>query len=108
MSSPLVQVIFIDGNEYFSEHKPVEWEIHSIFPIQPAHLDNFRIQKKLSLIPILVPMIIVATAKLISPALNIPDCDNNYVLYDSDVMQMVLILRPEVRAIYLKLHTTDS
>ena len=39
---------------------------------------------------------------------SIPDCDNYYGLHNSDVMQMVLILRPEVRAIYLKLHTTDS
>ena len=38
----------------------------------------------------------------------IHDCDNYYGLHDSGVMQMVLILRPEVRAIYLKLHTTDS
>ena len=36
MASPVVQVIFVDesefeneGNCYFSEHKSVEWEIHS-------------------------------------------------------------------------------
>ena len=33
----------------------------------------------------------------------IPDRDNNYGLHDSYAMQMVLILRPEVRAIYPKL-----
>ena len=38
----------------------------------------------------------------------IPDCDNYYGLHNSYVMQMVLVLRPEVRAIYPKLLMTYS
>ena len=48
MASPVVQVIFVDesefeneGNWYFSEHKSIEWEMHSTISQSTSSLGDF-------------------------------------------------------------------
>ena len=66
MASPVVQVIFVDesefeneGNWYFSEHKSVEWEIHSTISQSTSSLVEFSDSEEVE----------PNTAKLMSPAL---------------------------------------
>ena len=109
MASPVVQVIFVDesefeneGNWYFSEHKSVEWEIHSTISQSTSSLGEFSDSEE---VESNTDTSSDDNSSDCETSTSIPDCDNYYGLHDSDVMQMV---RPEVRAIYLKLHTTDS
>ena len=56
MASPVVQVIFVDesefeneGNWYFSEHKSVEWEIHSIISQSTSSLGELSDSEEVEL-----------------------------------------------------------